>query len=56
MTVKWGSKYSFEYVNKLCSAITKHTSLNIDFYCFTDDHYGINKNIKVKPLDDEWKK
>lgn len=51
-TVKWGSKYSAEYVNKLYASIRKNTSWQVDFYCFTDDQYGINKDIKVKILDD----
>jgi hypothetical protein len=48
--IKWGIAYDAEYVNKLHSMIIRNTSYEVDFYCFTDDPKGFNKDIIVKPL------
>ncbi|HFQ61299.1 MAG TPA: hypothetical protein ENK39_03240 [Epsilonproteobacteria bacterium] len=48
--IKWGHSYDAEYVNKLQNMIVRNTSYTIDFYCFTDDATGFNKDIIVKPL------
>lgn len=44
--LKVGKKYSYQYVNNLYHMVLKNTKRNINFYCFTDDERGINKNIK----------
>jgi hypothetical protein len=48
--LKWGNKYSAEYVNKLYSSVIRNTTIEIKFHCFTDDHTGVNRNIIVHPL------
>ena len=48
--LKWGSKYSADYVNKLYSSILRNTSLSIKFHCFTEDRAGLNSNITVHSL------
>ena len=48
--MKWGSKYSYEYVNRLYKAIKKHTKRATQLYCFTDNTSNIDKDIICKPL------
>ena len=36
LCVKWGDKYSTEYVEKLKQQIEKHCSYDFNFYCLTD--------------------
>ena len=48
--MKWGSRYGPEFVNRLYSAIKRHTKKRTKLYCFTDDKKGINNNIICKPL------
>ena len=36
LCVKWGDKYSSEYVEKLKQQIEKHCSYDFNFYCLTD--------------------
>jgi hypothetical protein len=45
ISIKWGTKYSAEDVNKLANSIKRNTSYDIDFYCFTDNAIGLNKEI-----------
>ena len=48
--MKWGSRYGYEYVNRLYKSIKKHTQRSTKLYCFTDDSSNIDKNIICKPL------
>jgi len=48
--LKWGQKYSAEYVNKLYDMVDRNITIDYEFVCFTEDTNGINKNIEVKPL------
>ena len=48
--MKWGSRYSSDYVNRLYSSIKRHTSRRTQLYCFTDDNRGIKPEIISKPL------
>ena len=48
--IKWGATYPSEDVNKLCRAIKRNTSYDIDFYCFTDDATGLEKDVIAKPM------
>jgi hypothetical protein len=46
--VKWGDKYSAEYVNKLYSMVLKNScGQSINFYCYTDNPTGIRKEINI---------
>jgi hypothetical protein len=48
-TVKWGTKYSSEYVNKIFRDCVKYLGIpgenTFTFYCITDDDTGLNKQI-----------
>lgn len=50
LCMKWGVKYSADYVNKLHSAVTRHLSLPHRFVCLTDDANGLNPGIEVFPI------
>ena len=50
LTLKVGTKYSAEYVNKLYLNIKKNTTVNFKFYCYTEDSKGILPEIKIIPL------
>lgn len=49
--IKWGTKYSHEYVDKLFRGIQRNTSKEFSFVCYTDNcRYIKEPNIYVKPL------
>ena len=48
--LKWGDKYSAEYVNKLFNSVKRNTSVPFSFTCFTEDHSGIDSDIRIEPL------
>lgn len=49
--VKFGTKYSSEFVNKLYNDITRLTQSKFTFYCYTDNPSGIDPAIKIiEPL------
>lgn len=50
--VKWGDKYSPDYVNKLYAMVKRNLALPHTFYCFTEDTTGINPKIETRPLED----
>ncbi|KRX07220.1 hypothetical protein PPERSA_00377 [Pseudocohnilembus persalinus] len=54
--VKWGTRYGYEYVNKLYRGIKRNTTLKFKFFCFTDDKEGLEPEITAKPLKEEWKR
>jgi hypothetical protein len=45
--VKFGTKYSSAFVNKLYDDITRHTKSPFKFYCYTDNPDGIKDGITV---------
>lgn len=48
LCVKWGSKYSAEYVNKLYSMVSKNScGEKFDFYCYTENPTGIRKEVNI---------
>jgi len=48
--LKWGTKYSAEYVNKLVRMIRKWNITPVDIYCYTDDPTGIDGSIGIIPI------
>ena len=48
--MKWGTKYSSEYVNKLYSMVARNLSLPFRFVCFTDDADGIKDGVEIYSL------
>ena len=52
ITVKFGTKYDSEFVNKIYSAIgyfsrSYYTTSQYQFYCYTDNPEGLHPSIKV---------
>jgi hypothetical protein len=48
--LKWGDKYSADYVNKLYNMVDRNITIDYEFVCFTENTVGLNKNIKTYPL------
>jgi hypothetical protein len=48
--LKWGDKYSPEYVNKLNRMVERNLTLPYEFVCFTDDSTGIDKDVRIESL------
>jgi len=48
--IKFGNKYSSEYVNKLFRGISRNTSKSFLFTCFTDNQMGIDTKIDCRSL------
>jgi hypothetical protein len=48
--LKWGDKYSPEYVNILYNMCKRHSSHNFNFICVTDNPKNLNSNIKIEIL------
>jgi tetratricopeptide (TPR) repeat protein len=55
ITVKWGTKYDAEYVNKVYKGIKRYTKREFQFICFTEDPSGLNENIVPMELLENWK-
>lgn len=49
--LKWGSKYSNHYVNRLYRGVYRNSNIT-EFHCLTDDYRGIDENIICHPLPD----
>ena len=57
LCVKWGSKYSAEYVNKLYSMVSKNSmGQPFDFHCYTDDHNGLREEVNVVKIETDLQK
>lgn len=50
ITLKWGARYSSEYVNRLASSVRRHSKLPISIICFTDDAAGIDPSVAIYPI------
>jgi hypothetical protein len=48
--LKFGDKYSVEYVNRLYRMVKRHTTGEVGFYCMTENPKGLDPAIKVVPL------
>ncbi len=48
--LKWGDKYSADYVNVLANMVARNTTVPYAFVCFTDNSNGIQAGIRVLPL------
>jgi len=46
-TLKWGDKYSSEYVNRLYGSLVKHYHKPFTLTCYTDDYNGIHDEVKI---------
>ncbi len=50
ITLKWGDRYGPEYVNRLASAVRRHTKTPVSIVCFTDDAKGIDPSVEIHPI------
>ena len=50
LTLKVGTKYDYRYVNNLYEGLKANSTVNFNFYCYTDDHKNLNKNIITIPI------
>ncbi|AHF91653.1 glycosyl transferase [Opitutaceae bacterium TAV5] len=50
VTLKWGSLYGPEYVNRLRRAVARHLPSPHRFVCFTDDPVGLDPEIEALPI------
>lgn len=48
--LKYGTKYSAEYVNKLYRMVQGNLTLEHEFVCFTENPNGISDEIRIEPL------
>jgi hypothetical protein len=49
--LKYGTKYSSEYVNNLHSMVSRHLTLDHEFVCLTENASDLNSEIRVIPLE-----
>jgi hypothetical protein len=47
VTVKFGTKYSADFVNKIYNDLVALTKAEFKFYCYTDDPAGIDPAINI---------
>ena len=50
LCMKWGTKYSADYVNTLYAMVSRNLSREFRFVCLTEDARGLDKKIEVFPL------
>ena len=48
--MKWGTKFSPDYVNILASRVRRNLKRDHRFVCFTDDASGLRPEIETRPL------
>ncbi len=48
--VKWGSKYSADYVNVLKRMCDRHITVPYEFHCLTENKDGIDTGIDIIDL------
>ena len=48
--MKWGTRYSAEFPNKLYSSVRRNLTGDMRFVCFTDDAGGLDPAIEIQPL------
>ncbi len=48
--LKYGTKYSAEYVNKLYNGVKSNLTIPFEFVCFTEDATDINSEIRIEPI------
>ncbi|MBM3605770.1 MAG: hypothetical protein FJX25_13795 [Alphaproteobacteria bacterium] len=52
LTMKWGTLYSAQDVNRLAAQVRKHLARPHRFICFTDDSQGLDPLVEAMPLPD----
>lgn len=52
LTMKWGSLYGAEYVNRLYAGVARNLKRSFRFICMTDDASGLRSEVEAYPLPD----
>jgi hypothetical protein len=52
-TVKWGTKYSVDHVNKILEQCREHITTDFDFYCLTEHTIGLHSDVIVIPFPED---
>ena len=53
--VKYGTKYGANYVNRLASMVRRQSSVDVDFFCLTDDPAGFgSRHSNLAVAEDEY--
>lgn len=50
LCMKWGTKYSADYVNKLQRMVARHLTRPHRFVCLTDDVAGLSSGVECFPI------
>jgi len=50
VSLKHGTKYDADYVNKLFRGVQRNSTVDFTFHCFTDDNNGLDVDIIAHPL------
>ena len=50
LCMKWGNKYSPEYVNNLYKMVQQNYTKRFKFICYTDEPEGIHKDVKIRSI------
>jgi len=50
LCLKHGTKYSYDYVNKLYAMVKKNLTIPFQMVCLTEDSKGIHKDVMILPL------
>jgi hypothetical protein len=50
LCLKWGTRYSAEYVNILHRSVRRHLKRPFQFHCFTDNSEGLDPEVCVHPI------
>ena len=50
LCMKWGTKYSADYVNRLYSMVARNMHRPFRFVCLTEDNVGLGENVDSFPL------
>lgn len=48
--LKWGDRYSVDYVNRLLAMTRRHVTKDFQFWCFTEDARDIDPDVRVLDL------
>ena len=51
LCLKYGEKYGTDYVNKLYNMVSRNIKINYEFVCITENPIGLNKKIRIIPLE-----
>lgn len=52
--VKWGTKYDSDITNRLYKMVSRNISIPFKFYCYTENASGLNNNINIIPIPDNY--